>query len=155
MAKKEEKEIKNKNVHEVSIKIEGDTWTEALDKVFKQKQKNAKVDGFRKGKVPREIYEKKFGKESLFIDAADMLLQEAYIKALDESKLVQVAQPAFDLISIYEDGFEFKFKISKKIGRYFNSKIDFLRNKQIFIIILFILKTLLYDTINCVKKINK
>lgn len=114
MAKKEEKEIKNKNVHEVSIKIEGDTWTEALDKVFKQKQKNAKVDGFRKGKVPREIYEKKFGKESLFIDAADMLLQEAYIKALDESKLVPVAQPAFDLKSISEDGVEFMFKIITK-----------------------------------------
>jgi len=55
MAKKEEKETINKNVHEVNVKIEGDTWTKTLDEVFKEKQKTAKVDGFRKGKVPRNI----------------------------------------------------------------------------------------------------
>lgn len=114
MAKKEEKEIKNKNVHEINVKIEGEEWTKAVDEVFKKKQKTAKVDGFRKGKVPRNIYEKHFGKESLFIDAADMLLQNAYIKALDESKLVPVAQPGFDLKSISEDGVEFIFKIVTK-----------------------------------------
>lgn len=114
MAKKKEKEIKNKNVHEINVKIEGEEWTKAVDEVFKKKQKTAKVDGFRKGKVPRNIYEKHFGKESLFIDAADMLLQNAYIKALDESKLVPVAQPGFDLKSISEDGVEFIFKIVTK-----------------------------------------
>lgn len=114
MAKKEEKEIKNKNVHEINVKIEGEEWTKAVDEVFKKKQKTAKVDGFRKGKVPRNIYEKHFGKESLFIDAADMLLQNAYIKALDEYKLVPVAQPGFDLKSISEDGVEFIFKIVTK-----------------------------------------
>ena len=60
MAKKE-----NKNIHEVSIKIEGKEWETAVDKAFKVKQKTAKVDGFRKGKVPRNVYENKFGKESL------------------------------------------------------------------------------------------
>lgn len=114
MAKKEEKELKNKNVHEINVKIEGEEWTKAVDESFKKKQKTAKVDGFRKGKVPREIYEKKFGKESLFIDAADMVLQSAYLKALDESKLVPVVQPAFDLKSIAEDGVEFTFKIITK-----------------------------------------
>lgn len=114
MAKKEEKELKNKNVHEINVKVEGEEWTKAVDESFKKKQKTAKVDGFRKGKVPREIYEKKFGKESLFIDAADMVLQSAYLKALDESKLVPVVQPAFDLKSIAEDGVEFTFKIITK-----------------------------------------
>ena len=64
MAKKE-----NKNLHEVSIKIEGKEWETAVDKAFKVKQKTAKVDGFRKGKVPRNVYENKFGKESLFFEA--------------------------------------------------------------------------------------
>lgn len=114
MAKKEEKEIKNKNVHEINVKIEGEEWTKAVDEVFKKKQKTAKVDGFRKGKVPRNIYEKHFGKESLFIDAADMVLQGAYIKALDESKLVPVAQPVIDLKSITDEGVEFVFKIITK-----------------------------------------
>ena len=87
--KKEEvktEEVKNKNTHEVVIKIDGEAWTKALDKAFEKKQKTAKVDGFRTGKVPRAIYEKHFGKESLFIDAADSVLQEAYEKAMEESK---------------------------------------------------------------------
>jgi len=119
MAKKETetKEVKKdnkKHVHEVVIKIDGEAWTKALDQAFAKKQKTAKVDGFRKGKVPRDIYEKHFGKESLFIDAADLVLQDAYVKAMEESKLIPVVQPAVDLKSLNEDGVEFTFKIITK-----------------------------------------
>ena len=112
--KKEEKKDTKKNVHEVVIKIDGEAWTKALDGAFKKKQKTAKVDGFRKGKVPRDIYEKHFGKESLFIDAADSVLQGDYTKAMEESKLIPVVQPAVDLKSLREDGVEFTFKIITK-----------------------------------------
>ncbi len=112
--KTEEKKDINKNVHEIVIKMEGDVWEKALDGAFKKRQKEAKVDGFRKGKVPRDIYEKHFGKESLFIDAADALLQEAYDKAMEESKLVPVVQPGVDLKSLDENGVEFIFKIITK-----------------------------------------
>ena len=112
--KKEEKKDVKKNIHEVVIKIDGEAWQKALDGAFHKKQKTAKVDGFRKGKVPREIYEKHFGKESLFIDAADSVLQDAYTKAMEESKLVPVVQPAVDLKSLSEDGVEFTFKIITK-----------------------------------------
>ena len=111
---KEKKETKKTNVHEVVIKIDGEAWVKALDNAFKKKQKDAKVDGFRKGKVPRDIYEKHFGKESLFIDAADSVLQDAYMKAMDESKLVPVVQPAVDLKSLNDEGVEFTFKIITK-----------------------------------------
>lgn len=112
--KKETKKDSQKNVHEVVIKIDGEAWSKALDQAFKKKQKTAKVDGFRKGKVPRDIYEKHFGKESLFIDAADSVLQDAYTKAMEESKLVPVVQPSVDLKSLSEDGVEFTFKIVTK-----------------------------------------
>lgn len=112
--KKETKKDSKKNVHEVVIKIDGEAWIKALDQAFKKKQKTAKVDGFRKGKVPRDIYEKHFGKESLFIDAADSVLQDAYTKAMEESKLVPVVQPSVDLKSLSEDGVEFTFKIVTK-----------------------------------------
>lgn len=137
MAKKEEKETKttktkkenkNSNVHEILVKIEGDSWEKAVDKVFKEKQKTVKVDGFRKGKVPREIFEKKFGKESLFIDAADAVLQEAYEKALDDSKLIPVARPAVELKNLSEEGAEFLFKIitkpEVKVNKYKGLKIQ-------------------------------
>lgn len=116
-----------KNVHEVVIKIDGEAWTKALDKSFAKKQKTAKVDGFRPGKVPRNIYEKHFGKESLFIDAADSVLQDAYMKAMEESKLIPVVQPAVDLKSLDESGVEFTFKIitkpEVKVNKYKDLKI--------------------------------
>lgn len=112
--KEETKETKTKNVHDVVIKIEGEDWTKALDKAFAKKQKTAKVDGFRTGKVPRDIYEKHYGKESLFLDAADVVLQDAYVKAMEESKLIPVVQPAVDLKSIDENAVEFSFKTITK-----------------------------------------
>ena len=125
--KKQEKKSKQ-NVHEVVIKIDGDVWSKALDKAFIKKQKTAKVDGFRKGKVPRDIYEKHFGKESLFIDAADSVLQDAYTKAMEESKLIPVVQPAVDLKSLDENGVEFTFKIvtkpEVKVNKYKGLKIE-------------------------------
>ena len=113
MAKEAKKEVKT-NVHEVVIKIEGEEWTKALDQTFAKKQKTAKVDGFRAGKVPRDIYEKNFGKESLYLDAADALLQVAYVKAVEESNLIPVVQPGVDLKSIGENGVEFVFNIITK-----------------------------------------
>ena len=111
---KEENKKENKNRHEVNVKIAGDDWNKALDKIFTKKQKTAQVDGFRKGKVPRDVYEKKFGKESLYLDAADEVLPNAYQKAMDDSKLEPVVQPEVDLKSIGEDGVEFTFKIITK-----------------------------------------
>lgn len=108
------KETKNKNVHEVEIKIDGDAWQQALDKAFNDKKKDAKVDGFRKGKVPKDVYIKKFGIESLFLPAADIVLQDAYDKAMKESKLVPVIQPDVNLKSIDEKKVEFTFKIVTK-----------------------------------------
>ena len=118
MASKKEtkKETKNKNIHEVVIKIDGDAWKEALDKAFNSKKKDAKVDGFRKGKVPKDIYIKKFGIESLFLSAADLVLQDAYAKAMEESKLIPVVQPDVNLKSIDEEKVEFSFSIVTKPG---------------------------------------
>ena len=65
--KKEEteaKSVKKTNKHEVNVRIEGKEWQDALDEAFQKRQKTVKVDGFRQGKVPRSVFEKKFGKES-------------------------------------------------------------------------------------------
>ena len=108
MAKKES------NTHEVVIKIEGKEWTDALDKAFQERVKTVQVDGFRKGKVPRDIYEKKFGKESLYFPASDFVVEDAYRKALEESKLLPVVQPKVDIKSVDTTGIEFSFKIVTK-----------------------------------------
>ena len=107
MAKKDYK-------NEVVIKIEGQEWKNALDKAFKERVKTVTVDGFRKGKVPRDIYEKKFGKESLYLPASDYVVESAFKKALEESKLVPVVQPSVDIKNVDDKGIEFTFKIITK-----------------------------------------
>ena len=111
--KKSEKEVKN-NTHEVIIKIEGKEWETAQDNAFKKIQKDVKLDGFRKGKVPKDIYVKHFGTRDILFEAAEKCLQEAYIKAMDESKLIPVAQPSADIKSLDENAVEFVFKIVTK-----------------------------------------
>ena len=60
-----------KNVHEIEVKIEGKDWEKYLDKAFKKKNKDVKIDGFRKGTAPKDMFIKKFGIESLYMDAVD------------------------------------------------------------------------------------
>ncbi|MBO6145289.1 MAG: trigger factor [Bacilli bacterium] len=103
-----------KNVHEIEVKIEKKDWTEAIDKSFEKAQKNVKVDGFRKGKVPRNIFEKKFGKESLYEEAINLVLPKAYDKAFKDSKLEPIIQPSIDIKEINEEGVTFVFKITTK-----------------------------------------
>ena len=73
-----------KNVHEIEIKVEGKEWEDAITKSFNKNVQNVKVDGFRKGKVPRNIFEKKYGKESLYNDAIDFVLQEKYATVIND-----------------------------------------------------------------------
>lgn len=108
-----EKEVKNKNVHEIEIKIEGENWKKACDTAFSKVQKNAKVDGFRKGKVPRDIYEKHYGKDYL-INAAEEAVDSAYQKAMEESKLIPVVQPGVSIKDITDEYVSFVFTIITK-----------------------------------------
>ena len=105
---------KKKYLNEITVTIEGEDWDNALDEAFKKKNKEVTIPGFRKGKAPRDVYEKKYGKESLFIDASDAVLQTAYVKAITDSKLVPVVQPKVDIKKIDARGVEFVFTIITK-----------------------------------------
>ena len=102
-----------KNVHEIEIKLDKE-WKSALDATFKKKNKEAKIDGFRKGAAPKEIYLKKFGIESLYMDAVDACISIAYKKALEDSKLVPVIEPKVDVTGISDSNVIFKFTIITK-----------------------------------------
>src|SRR5699024_12859483 len=72
----------------------------ALDAAFKKVSKDVSLPGFRKGKVPRQMFEKRFGVESLYQDALDILLPENYAKAIEEADINPVAQPSVDVEQI-------------------------------------------------------
>ncbi|MBE6154210.1 MAG: trigger factor [Firmicutes bacterium] len=113
-----------KNVKEIEIKIEGASWQNALDKAYKKKNKEVKIEGFRKGTAPKNIYIKKMGIESLYMDAVDFVMDEAYSKALDEAKVNPVIEPKLDITGINENEVSFKFTIigkpEVKLGEYKN-----------------------------------
>lgn len=103
-----------KNVHKIEVKIEGQEWEEALTKAFEKVSKDVKVDGFRKGKVPRNIFEKKYGKESLYPEAVDAVLPKEYEKVLNENKLEPIIQPTVDIKEIDEKHVVIEFTITTK-----------------------------------------
>ena len=110
--------------HEFTIKIEGNEWEEAINKAFAKRNKTAKIDGFRPGHAPKDVFIKKYGKESLYFDASDTLVQSAYLKVLENEKVIPVVEPKIDIKSINETGVEFVFTIitkpSVKINKYKN-----------------------------------
>ena len=113
---------------EITIKIEGKEWEEALDKAFKKANKKAKIDGFRPGHAPKDVFLKKYGKESLMADAADLCINDAYLKMLEENKDLEiVAEPELGLKSLDENGVEFIFKLTLKpevkLGKYKGLKV--------------------------------
>ena len=114
-----------KNTKEITIEIKGKKWEEALDKAYTKKLKEAKVDGFRKGKVPKDMYIKKYGKMDVYIEAGDLVLSEAYTKMLDKAKDILedvVAQPDMELADVNDDKIKFKFTLNLKpevkLGKY-------------------------------------
>ena len=118
----------SKNVEEITIKVEGKEWQDALDKAFEKANKKAKIDGFRPGKAPKDVFLKKYGVESLFMDAGDLVLESAYKKVFEgKEDLELVAQPEIGLKSVNEKGIEFVFTITTKpevkLGKYKNLNV--------------------------------
>ena len=113
---------------EFTIEVKGKEWEEALDKAFQKAVKNVKIDGFRKGKAPKDIFLKKYGKESLYLDAADMVLPDAYSKMLDEHKDEElVAHPDITSKSTDDKKVVFNFILTTrpevKLGKYKGLKV--------------------------------
>ncbi len=115
---------------EIEVKIEGKEWEEALDKAFQKANKKVKIDGFRPGKAPKEIFLKKYGKQSLYMDAADLVIEKAYMKMLDDNKDIigeLVAKPEITFNNIDDESIEFNFVLTLrpdvKLGQYKGLKV--------------------------------
>ena len=111
-----------KNVHEIEIEIKGKEWEKILDDTFKKKVKEVKVDGFRKGKCPKNVYLQKVGIESLYMDSIDAAYSKAFLQALKDNELEPACEPGMDIKDINKDHVVFKFTIITrpeiKLGKY-------------------------------------
>ena len=112
---------------ELEFKVEGKEWGSLQDNAFNKLNKEAKIDGFRPGKAPRAMFEKKYGKQEILFEAADMAIKKEYERILSEGKILPVIEPKIDLVSCDDDKLEVKFifvtEPKVELGEYTNLKV--------------------------------
>lgn len=118
-----------KNMARLTIEVGADELDKAIESAYQKQKGKISIPGFRKGKVPRQIVEKMYGKEVFYEDAANILIPDAYEKALDECEEDIVSSPKIDVTQI-EAGKPFIFtaevalKPDVKLGKYKGVKVE-------------------------------
>lgn len=102
------------NLYEIEFDVEKAVFDAAVEKVYRREVKKINVPGFRKGKAPRSIIEKMYGKGVFFEDAINEIIPDAYEAAIKETELKVVSRPEFDVVSIDDNGVVLKAKFYTK-----------------------------------------
>ena len=120
----------------ITFTIGQDKIKPALDQAFNKVKKNLNAPGFRKGHMPRAVFNQQFGEEALYEDALNALLPAAYQAAVAELSLDVVAQPKIDIQSM-EKGQEWTLtaevvtKPEVKLGDYKNLEVSVEASKEV------------------------
>ena len=104
-------------------------FAKGLDQAFRRAVKRVNAPGFRKGKLPRAVFNKMYGEEALYQDAVDYVLPRAYTKAIDELEVSPLAMPDIDVKEISkEEGVKFEAVVTVKpnveLGEYKNLGLE-------------------------------
>ena len=109
---------------EFNLVVKGKEWVSLQDEAFEKVNKKAKIDGFRPGKAPRSMYEKKYGKQDILFEAADMAIKKEYERLLTKEKVMPVIEPKVDLVKCDDKELEVKFTFvlepKVELGKYTN-----------------------------------
>ena len=112
----------------VNYKVSGEEWTKAKDEAFAKIVKKAKVDGFRQGKVPRNVFEKKYGTGDIISEAMEKIVDAKYAETIVKEKLVPVVEPKLEIEKASDDELEFKITFildpEVKLGNYKGLKVN-------------------------------
>ena len=107
----------------VNYKAQKEDWEKAKDQAFKKISPKYKVDGFRKGKAPRNIFERNFPGQ-IVMEAADILVDQEYKRILTEGKILPILEPKIDVVKVNDDELEVNFSFilepSVTLGEYKN-----------------------------------
>lgn len=110
------------NTVELLIEVDGKTFDEAIDRVYKKQRGRINVPGFRKGKAPRKMLEAMYGSGLFYEDAINELYPAAYEEAVTKEKLDAMGYPRIEIVDAGKDGFSFKaivaLKPEVKLGEY-------------------------------------
>lgn len=113
---------------EFKFSVKGKEWEELQETAFDKLNKKAKIDGFRPGKAPRSMYEKKYGVQEILYEAADMAIGKEYKRLISAKKLMPVIEPKVDLVKCDKQELEVKFifvsEPEVELGEYTNLNVS-------------------------------
>ncbi|MBQ8192998.1 MAG: trigger factor [Bacilli bacterium] len=112
---------------QVNYKVTGKEWEEAKTKAFTKISKKAKIDGFREGKVPRSVFEKKYGTGDIISAAMEEMVDAKYRDVIISEKIIPVIEPKLEIVTADDNGFEvnmtFILSPEVKLGKYKELKV--------------------------------
>ncbi len=113
----------------ISFSVTKEEFNKALDVAFKKIVKRVNAPGFRKGKLPRSVFNKMYGEEALYQDAVDYILPNAYSKAIEELEINPLAMPEIDVKEMdKETGVSFEATVTVRpnveLGEYKNLGVE-------------------------------
>lgn len=117
------------NMAKLTIEVAAEDFEKAIDKAYQKQKNQISIPGFRKGKAPRQMVEKMYGKEVFYEDAANEIIPDAYEKAYDECGENIVSTPKVEVVQL-EAGKPFIFtaevalKPEVTLGKYKGVKVD-------------------------------
>lgn len=107
---------------ELTVEVKGEQFSQAVEDAFRKNMKKITVPGFRKGKAPRAMVEKLYGKGMFLEDAMNALYPAAYSAAVDEAGITPVDSADIEVLNVDEEGFSFKATVTTKpvatLGKY-------------------------------------
>lgn len=113
---------------ELNFKVSGNEWLKLQDIAFEKVNKKAKIDGFRPGKAPRDVYQKKYGIKDILFEASDLAVKKEYERIMKETKILPILEPQIDLIKCDEKELEVKFTFVTEpkvtLGEYTNLGLE-------------------------------
>lgn len=113
----------------LEVEVEPPKVEKALDQAYRHLSKQVTIPGFRKGKVPRFVLEQFVGKEPLYNEAAEILIPDAYEKAVVEHRLSPINQPEIEIMKVKEgEPLVFKARVEvkpePKLGTYLGLELE-------------------------------
>ena len=114
MALKECTKKEAANSYELVVSVDGETFEKAINKIYKKQVKSINIPGFRKGKAPRHIIERMYGKEVFYDDAMQECYPDALYDASQEQGIEIVAVENLEIVEAGKEGFTFKASVIVK-----------------------------------------
>ncbi len=105
---------KETNIYELEINIDGATFAAAINKAYAKAKNEIAIPGFRKGKVPKAMIEKRYGEGFFYEDALEICYPDAAEKAIEESGLDFIATNSVDVKKMDKDGVDLVLTITVK-----------------------------------------